>query len=393
MQPRVCSHHCCRTVPKPVQQNSIPLVDLKAQYETIHSEVDQAIQRVLTSTAFILGPDVRQFEEAFAAFCGARHCVGVSSGTAALELALRGLGVCAGDEVITVAHTFIATAEAISALGAQPVFVDIDPHSYTMAPDALERAINQATRAIIPVHIYGQPADMGAINEIAAAYRLVVVEDAAQAHGATWQGHSAGALSDAACFSFYPGKNLGAYGDAGAVTTDDAGLAEQLRLLRNHGRRAKYLHEQVGFGERLDTLQAAILAAKLPHLQQWTDDRRRLAQRYNRLLADCDLILPHVAADANPVWHLFVIRTPQRDRLLEHLRQHDVEAGVHYPVPLHLQPAYAFLGYQRGDLPVTETVADTCLSLPLYPEMSDAQQDRVVELVRDFMENHDRQQP
>jgi dTDP-4-amino-4,6-dideoxygalactose transaminase len=376
-----------------VQQNSIPLVDLKAQYETIHSEVDQAIQRVLTSTAFILGPDVRQFEEAFAAFCGARHCVGVSSGTAALELALRGLGVCAGDEVITVAHTFIATAEAISALGAQPVFVDIDPHSYTMAPDALERAINQATRAIIPVHIYGQPADMGAINEIAAAYRLVVVEDAAQAHGATWQGHSAGALSDAACFSFYPGKNLGAYGDAGAVTTDDAGLAEQLRLLRNHGRRAKYLHEQVGFGERLDTLQAAILAAKLPHLQQWTDDRRRLAQRYNRLLADCDLILPHVAADANPVWHLFVIRTPQRDRLLEHLRQHDVEAGVHYPVPLHLQPAYAFLGYQRGDLPVTETVADTCLSLPLYPEMSDAQQDRVVELVRDFMENHDRQQP
>lgn len=376
-----------------MQQNSIPLVDLKAQYETIHSEVDQAIQRVLTSTAFILGPDVRQFEEAFAAFCGARHCVGVSSGTAALELALRGLGVCAGDEVITVAHTFIATAEAISALGAQPVFVDIDPHSYTMAPDALERAINQATRAIIPVHIYGQPADMGAINEIAAAYRLVVVEDAAQAHGATWQGHSAGALSDAACFSFYPGKNLGAYGDAGAVTTDDAGLAEQLRLLRNHGRRAKYLHEQVGFGERLDTLQAAILAAKLPHLQQWTDDRRRLAQRYNRLLADCDLILPHVAADANPVWHLFVIRTPQRDRLLEHLRQHDVEAGVHYPVPLHLQPAYAFLGYQRGDLPVTETVADTCLSLPLYPEMSDAQQDRVVELVRDFMENHDRQQP
>lgn len=376
-----------------MHQDSIPLVDLKAQYETIRGEVDPAIQRVLTSTAFILGPDVRQFEEAFAAFCGARHCVGVSSGTAALELALRGMGVCAGDEVITVAHTFIATAEAISALGAQPVFVDIDPHSYTMAPDALERAINQATRAIIPVHIYGQPANMSAINEIASAYHLVVVEDAAQAHGATWQGGCAGALSDAACFSFYPGKNLGAYGDAGAVTTDDAGLAEQVRLLRNHGRRAKYLHEQVGFGERLDTLQAAVLAAKLPHLQQWTDDRRRLAQRYNQLLADCDLILPHVAADANPVWHLYVIRTPQRDRLLEHLRQHDVEAGVHYPVPLHLQPAYAFLGYQRGDLPVTEAVADTCLSLPIYPEMSDAQQDRVVGLVQDFLESHGRQQP
>lgn len=370
------------------QQSSISLVDLKAQYASIRNEVDAAIQRVLDSTAFIMGPEVRQFEDAFAAFCGARFCVGVSSGTAALELALRSLGVGLGDEVITVAHTFIATAEAISAVGAQPVFVDIDPLTYTMNPGALEAAVTQATRALIPVHIYGQPADMTTIAEIAAAYRLAVIEDAAQAHGAIWKGRCAGVLADMACFSFYPGKNLGAYGDAGAVTTDDAALAEQVRLLRNHGRRSKYLHDQVGFGERLDTLQAAILGAKLPHLTDWTESRRRLARRYNGLLAGCNLILPHVAADAHPVWHLYVIRTPQRDRLLDHLREYGVEAGVHYPVPLHLQPAYAQLGYRRGDLPVTEAVADTCLSLPLYPEMSDSQQDRVVELVRDFMEVH-----
>ena len=370
------------------QHNTIPLVDLKAQYQSIRAEVDAAMQQVLASTAFILGPEVRQFEEAFAGFCGAAFCVGVSSGTAALELALRSLGVGPGDEVITVAHTFIATAEAISAVGAQPVFVDIDPLTYTMHPGALESAITQATRALIPVHVYGQPADMTAIGEIAAAYRLAVIEDAAQAHGATWAGRSAGALADMACFSFYPGKNLGAYGDAGAVTTDDAALAEQVRLLRNHGRRSKYLHDQVGFGERLDTLQAAVLAAKLPHLSDWTERRRRLARRYDELLTDCDLVLPHVAAEANPAWHLYVVRTPQRDRLLDHLRQHGVEAGIHYPTPLHLQPAYSQLGYRRGDLPVTEAVADTCLSLPLYPEMSDSQQDRVVELVRDFVEGY-----
>jgi len=250
----------------------------------------------------------------------------------------------------------------------------------------LAAAITLNTRAVLPVHIYGQPADMTRINLIAQAHGLVVIEDAAQAHGATWQGQLAGTLADAACFSFYPGKNLGAYGDAGALTTNDASIAEQVRLWRNHGRRSKYLHDLKGFNERIDTLQAAILGAKLPHLAAWTAARRRLAARYSELLADCEVVLPQVAAEAEPAWHLYVIRTPQRDPLLDFLKQHGVEAGIHYPVPLHLQPAYTDLNYQVGDLPVTETVADTCLSLPLYPEMSDAQQDRVVGLVRQFFD-------
>jgi dTDP-4-amino-4,6-dideoxygalactose transaminase len=363
----------------------IPLVDLKAQYAAIRPAVDNAVQSVLDSTNFIMGPEVRIFEQAFAVWCGVAECAGVASGTAALDLVLRALGVGQGDEVITVAHTFIATAEAISATGARPVFVDIDPLTYTMDPRALAAAITPSTRAILPVHIYGQPADMDAIMAVANRYGLPVVEDAAQAHGATWNGVRAGGLGTAACFSFYPGKNLGAYGDAGAVTSADAALAAQVRLLRNHGRRSKYLHEVKGYGERLDTLQAAILSAKLPYLDEWTDARRRLAARYSVLLEDCDLVLPHVAAQADPVWHLYVVRTPQRDALLQHLQANGIGAGVHYPVPLHLQPAYAELGYAPGALPVTEEVAATCLSLPLYPEMTSAQQERVVAAIRQFV--------
>lgn len=362
----------------------VPLVDLAAQYAAIRPEVDQAIQAVLDATDFIMGPAVKRFEAAFAAYCGAAHCVGVASGTAALELALRAVGAGPGDEVITVAHTFIATAEAITAVGARPVFVDIDPCTCNMDPAQLDAAITPATRALLPVHIYGQPADMTAIRAIAAAHGLPVIEDAAQAHGATWEGVTAGGLGSAACFSFYPGKNLGAYGDAGAVVTNDAAIAEQVRLLRNHGRRSKYLHEVKGYGERLDTLQAAVLEAKLPHLPAWTAARRRLAARYDALLADLPVARPVVAASAEPVWHLYVVRTGQRDALLEHLNRAGIGAGVHYPVPLHLQPAYADLGYQAGALPVTETVAATCLSLPLYPEMTEAQQDRVVAEMRRF---------
>jgi dTDP-4-amino-4,6-dideoxygalactose transaminase len=365
----------------------IPLVDLKAQYQTIRTEVDAAIRRVIDNTNFIMGPEVRAFEAAFAAYCGAAHCVGVSSGTAALELALRALHIGPGDVVITVAHTFIATAEAISTVGATPRFVDVDPATYTLDPAGLAAAITPATKAVVPVHLYGQPAEMTQIHAIAQAHGLAVVEDAAQAHGATWRGGPVGLLSDAACYSFYPGKNLGAYGDAGAVTTNDARVAEEIRLLRNHGRRAKYLHEVRGYGERLDSMQAAILAAKLPHLAEWTAARRRLAARYSALLTDCDLVLPQVAPAADPAWHLYVVRTPRRDALLDHLHRYGVEAGIHYPVPLHLQPAYADLGYQPGDLPVTEAVADTCLSLPLYPELSDAQQERVIGLVRGFLRN------
>ena len=365
--------------------STIPLVDLKAQYAAIGPAVDLAIQQVLTSTNFIMGPEVKAFERAFAAYCGASDCVGVASGTAALELVLRALGIGPGDEVITVAHTFIATAEAISAAGALPVFVDIDPNTYNMAPAAAAAALSPATRAIIPVHIYGQPADMDALKALAAPRQIPVIEDAAQAHGATWQGQRAGALGDAACFSFYPGKNLGAYGDAGAVTTNDPTLAEQVRLLRNHGRRAKYEHEIKGFGERLDTLQAAVLAAKLPYLDGWTAARQRLAARYDALLVDCEVTTPVIAPQATSAWHLYVVRTPRRDELLDHLNRNGVGAGVHYPLPLHLQPAYADLGYRRGALPVTEEVAATCLSLPLYPELTDAQQDRVVALIHEFL--------
>lgn len=357
----------------------IPLVDLQAQYASIRADIDEAIRRIVANTQFIMGPDVATFEEEFAAWCGVEHCVGLGSGTAALELTLRALGIGAGDEVITVAHTFIATAESISAVGARPVFVEIDPLTYNLDADAFASAITKRTRAVMPVHLYGQPADMPRICAIAQAHNLAVIEDAAQAHGATWDGLPVGTLSDAACFSFYPGKNLGAYGDAGAMVSRRADLTTQVRSLRNHGRRSKYVHDQVGFGHRIDTLQAAILRAKLPYLSEWTDSRRRLAARYHALLQNSGVILPSVAAAANPAWHLYVIRTDKRDDVLKQLESRGVGAGVHYPVPLHLQPAYAELGYSVGDLPVTEAVASTCLSLPLYPEMSVAQQDYVVE--------------
>lgn len=369
----------------PVQ--TIPLVDLKAQYAAIGPTVDAAMQRVLQNTSFIMGAEVSHFEEAFAAFCQAEFCIGVGSGTCALELALRALEIGPGDEVITVAHTFIATAEAISAVGATPVFVDIDPRTYTLAPAHITAAITPRTRAIMPVHLYGQPADMDAIRTIAATHNLHIIEDAAQAHGATWRGQSTGLLGDAACFSFYPGKNLGAYGDAGAVVTNDAELAKKVAMLRNHGRTGKYLHEIKGFGHRIDALQAAILAAKLPYLAQWNRARRELADRYTKLLQPFRnaIALPHVAAPATPVWHLYVICTPQRAELLDHLRRGGIEASIHYPIPLHLQPAYAELAYKQGDLPETERVAAQCLSLPIYPEMTHAQQDYVVQQITDFL--------
>jgi dTDP-4-amino-4,6-dideoxygalactose transaminase len=365
---------------------AIPLVDLKAQYAQIGPAIDAAIRRVVESAEFIMGPDVGAFEAAYASFCGAQACVGVSSGTSALELALRAFGVGPGDEVITVAHTFIATAEAISAVGARPVFVDIDPNTYTLDPQEIAHAVTERTRAVIPVHIYGQPADMDRINAAAKAYGLVVIEDAAQAHGATWHGRRAGVLADAACFSFYPGKNLGAYGDAGAVVTDRDDIAAHVSSLRNHGRRSKYLHDQVGFGDRLDTLQAAILRAKLPYLEQWIERRKALAKRYSALLSENEVTLPVQREAADSAWHLYIIRTGVRDALLRHLNAEGIGAGVHYPVPLHLQPAYAHLGYKCGDLPVTEAVADSCLSLPLYPEMTHEQQDRVVSVISAFLE-------
>jgi dTDP-4-amino-4,6-dideoxygalactose transaminase len=358
----------------------IPLVDLKAQYAAIRTDVDAAIQRVLDSAGFILGAEVRQFEEQYAAYVQASDAVGVASGTAALEMALRACGVGAGDEVITTAHTFIATAEAISHVGAVPVFADIDPATYNLDPEAVEARITPRTRAIVAVHLYGLPAAMDELSDIARRHGIRLIEDAAQAHGAEYHGRRCGSIGDIACFSFYPGKNLGAYGDAGAVTANDADLIAEVRLLRDHGRTTKYEHSVVGLAERLDSLQAAVLGAKLPHLEGWTEARRAHARSYREQLQGV-VICPEEPADVRHVYHLFVVRVDRRDDVLAHLAATGISAGVHYPVPLHLQPAYRSLGYAVGDLPHTERAASEVLSLPMYPELTQEQIRYVVEQV------------
>ena len=348
----------------------IPLVDLYAQYTSIKSEIDAAVQRVISNSAFVGGREVSMFEAEFAEFCNARACASVANGTDALTLAMRALGIGPGDEVITVAHTFIATAEAISALGATPVFIDIREDTLLMDPALLENAITPRTCAVIPVHLYGQPCQMDLITSIARRHRLKIIEDAAEAHGATWQGASVGTLGDAACFSFYPGKNLGAYGDGGAVVSNDAELIRRIRMLANHGRLEKYQHQIIGVNSRLDGLQAAILRVKLNHLNDWNAIRRKHAAFYIERLQGHDVILPFTHPGALPVWHLFVVRVPNRDLCKKQLHDKGIETGVHYPIPLHLQPAYQFLGLGMGALPVTEAAATQVLSLPMYPEMT-----------------------
>jgi dTDP-4-amino-4,6-dideoxygalactose transaminase len=363
---------------------TIPLVDLKAQYQSIKPEIDAAMQRVVNNTSFILGKEVAEFEKNFAAFCRAQHCVGMDSGTAALHLALVILGVKPGDEVITTTHTFIATAEVISQIGAHPVFVDIDPRTYNLDPNLIERAITPRTRAIIPVHLYGQPAEMDAILEVARRHNLRVIEDAAQAHGAEYRGRRAGTMGDIACFSFYPGKNLGAYGDAGALVTNDATLAERARMLRDHGRRDKYEHLIIGYGYRLDALQAAILGAKLPHLDAWNARRRGIADYYTELLTNTDIVTPYFPPHITPIYHIYCVRHKNRDGLRQHLKARGIETGIHYPIPLHLQPVYKDLGYKVGDFPHTEKAANEILSLPMYPELTDEQVQQIVEAVKEF---------
>ena len=365
---------------------TIPLVDLKAQYQSIKGDIDAVMARVIANTSFIMGHEVQAFEEAFAAACEARFAIGVASGTAALQLAQEALGIGAGDEVITTPFTFVSTAECIAQRGARPVFVDIDPRTHNLDPAHLEGAITPQTRAIMPVHLYGHPADMDLILEIARRHDLWVIEDAAQAHLAQYRGRVVGTLGDIACYSFYPAKNLGAYGDGGMAVTNDEGLAYQVRLLRDHGRTEKYVHEILGHGERLDALQAAILGAKLPHLSAWNARRRAIAARYRQLLADLPLDLPADSADCEPVYHLFVVRTPQRDALRQHLKSRDISTGIHYPLPLHLQPAFAHLGYSAGDFPETERAAGEVLSLPIYPELTDDQLEQITDTVRDFFQ-------
>jgi dTDP-4-amino-4,6-dideoxygalactose transaminase len=361
----------------------LPLVDLHAQYRSIKAEVDAAIRAVVDSAAFVGGPAVREFETAFAAFCECGHVVSCANGTDAIYVVLRALGIGAGHEVITVTNTFIATAEAISNTGAKPVFVDVRADTALIDTTQLEAAITARTKAIVPVHLYGQPADLDEVNRIARAHGLVVVEDAAQAHGARYRGRRVGTLATAATFSFYPGKNLGAYGDGGAMTFMDGALAKKCAMLRDHGRLDKYRHELEGVNSRLDTIQAAVLLVKLRQLDAWNAARRRAAAWYlERLATIPDLVLPVVAEGNEPAWHLFVVRHPRRDQLRESMEQAGIGVGIHYPVPLHLQPAYKHLGYQRGRFPVAEQLADTCWSLPLYPEITEDDVDRVVSALR-----------
>jgi dTDP-4-amino-4,6-dideoxygalactose transaminase len=373
-----------------VSDATVPLVDVRAAYRAQRRELDAAIARVVEAGSFIMGPEVAGFEAAFARFCGSRRAVGVASGTAAIHLALAALGVGPGDEVVTVAHTFTASAEAVAHAGARPRFVDVDEATGGMDPKALAGSVAGAA-AVLPVHLYGLPVDLPAIVAVAGEAGVPVVEDAAQAHGATVvlgpgePPRRAGSIGRLAAFSFYPGKNLGAFGDAGAVTTDDDELAGRVARLRDHGRVSKYEHAEVGWGERLDTLQAAVLRVKLERLEAGNAARERLARRYDEALAGVgDLVVPARVDGRTSAWHLYVVRSGRRDELLAHCRAAGVEAGAHYPVPLHLQPAWRHLGYARGDLPVSEAWAAECLSLPLYPELSEEQQDRVIAAVHAF---------
>ena len=364
----------------------VKFVDLSAQHKALEPEIKDVFNRVLANCSFVLGPEVEKFEKAFAAYCGVAHCVAVTNGTAAIQLALQGLGVGLGDEVITVAHTFVATAEAINATGARPVFVDIDPVSYTMDPAMLEMAITPRTKAIIPVHLYGQPADMDAINAIASRHNLLVIEDSCQAHGAKYKGRRAGSLGNAACFSFYPSKNLGACGEGGAVTTNDPELAKKLRMLRDHGSVKKYEHDFPAYNLRLEGIQGGVLAVKLPHLDGWNENRRVLAKRYNELFAGSKVAVPQQMRYAEHVYHLYIIVVEDREALRRALTEHGIENGLHYPVPLHLQKAYADLGYKKGDFPVSEHVASNHVSLPMYAELPLEHVEHVAKTVREILE-------
>lgn len=361
----------------------VPFVDLRIQYESIKEEVDVSLKKVMENTDFILGEEVQLLEKEYARFCEAECAVGVDSGISALELTLRALGIGEGDEVITAPNSFIATASAISFAGAVPVFVDIEPEYFNIDPGKIEAAITPKTKAIMPVHLYGQPADMDAINEIARKHGLKVIEDACQAHGARYKRRRVGALGDAGCFSFYPGKNLGAYGDGGMMVANDKAVVEKVKMLRNYGQKQKYNHIFLAFNRRLDTMQAAILRIKLRHLDEWNRKRRANAALYDRLLKDSNVRTPAVAGYAEHVYHLYVIITENRDKLLEYLNAKSVFAGLHYPIPIHLQPAYSSLGYKKGDYPVTEEYSGKILSLPMFPELTEEQIHFACELIKE----------
>ncbi|HLZ31280.1 MAG TPA: DegT/DnrJ/EryC1/StrS family aminotransferase [Chloroflexota bacterium] len=359
----------------------VPLVDLTAQFRPIKHEVMQAIEAVLDDMHLFLGPNTLAFEEEFAAYCDVRSCVSVANGTDALHLALRAAGIGQGDEVITVAYTFIATTEAIVMAGATPVYVDIDPDTYLIDVSQIEARITPRTRAILPVHLYGQMADMDPIMQIAARHGLIVIEDAAEAHGAEYQGRRAGSIGQLGCFSFYFSKNLGAYGESGAVVTSDPELARRLRLYRDHGSERRYHHQEFGFNSRMDEIQAAVLRIKLRYLDAWNEQRRAHAAAYDRLLAGANVRLPVTAPERSHIYYLYVISCPDRDALQRALARREIATGIHFPIPTHLQVASRSLGYGAGDLPHTERASREVLSLPMYPELSSAQLEWIAEAV------------
>jgi len=352
---------------------NIPFVDLQTQFSSLRDEIIPAVESVMARGAFILGDEVEQFERSFAEFCDTDYCVSVASGCDALLWAIKACGLGSGDEIITVANTYIATVLAISQAGATPVLVDCLEDSFEMDPEKIETAVTPRTKAIIPVHLYGQSADMDTILALAEKHGLKVIEDAAQAHGATYRGRPCGSMGDVGCFSFYPGKNLGAYGDGGALVTNDEAIANRVRMLRNYGQSKKYYHDVVGWNSRLDTVQAAVLNVKLPRLQGWNDARREHADRYREGLAELDVVVPSEVKGNRHIYHLFVIRIRDRDKALDFLNTQGISCGIHYPVPVHFQKAYKGLGYDAGSFPVTERIAGEILSLPMFPELSDEQ--------------------
>jgi dTDP-4-amino-4,6-dideoxygalactose transaminase len=363
--------------------NGVSYLDLKAQYRSIREEVLAALEAVCESTRFAQGPITAEFEKEFADYCGVKHCVSVNSGTSALHLAMLCLNVGPGDEVITVPMSFIATAWAISYTGARPVFVDIDPERRTMDPAKLEAAITGRTKAILPVHLFGQPADMEPILHIADRHNIPVIEDAAQSHGALYKGRRAGQLGAIGCFSFYPGKNLGAYGEGGAMVTNDPQFAARARALRDHGQSQRYYHDEIGYNYRMDSFQAAILNIKLGKLDEWNAARARHAQAYTELLKDAPVRTPRFFEDSASVWHCYVIECDERDIVRRRMSELGIETGIHYPVPIHLQSAYDFLGHRPGDFPVSEEFSGRCLSLPIYPEMTNVQVHAVTQALRE----------
>lgn len=363
----------------------VPLIDLKRQYHSIKEEIDSAIQDVLENQAFILGPQVKEFEKLFASYCNTKHAIGVSSGTDALLLALKSLGIGNGDEVITSPFTFFATVGSICNTGATPVFADIDPESYNIRPDLIEKRINKNTKAIIPVHLYGQCADMAPILEIAKKHNIKVIEDAAQSIGAEYKDRKSGSMGDLGCFSFFPSKNLGGFGDGGMVTCNSDELAEKIHMLRVHGGKPKNYYSIIGINGRLDTIQASILIKKLRHIDLWNEDRRQKASYYTKQMEELNLTLPKTINFNKHVFHLYVIRLKERDKLIEHFRANNIDCAVHYPIPQHLQKCLEHLGYKEGDMPEAERAAKEILAIPIFPEITKEEQDYIISTINDFL--------